>query len=363
MEVQMQCLAQSMPCLPPPPVRDIAERFLDGTIIPFLGAGASSYNRNGPGGGLPDGKTFAVQLAERANIEVECVLGCPTKECNNRCSRPLYDLARVSSYYQFCVATRERLNGIIKRTISDPSIKPSPLHQMLATIASKRNLLIITTNYDDLLERAFDQFNAKAGETRIRYDVVATPVDQLSDDDGPDSMGPEYAGAMWLRRGEWQSFEARAPKDIVVDLSMRSLIYKIHGSLGDESWPGGFLISEEDYCRFLGRMQIGDIIPSNICNEMRRKTKIQNGPNRTRSIPVNALLFLGYGMNDWNLRVLLQELKIGSHAPGDEIHYAIVRNANEVDARLLQKRGITPYGCDLAQFVQQLDSSIARLSS
>jgi SIR2-like domain len=345
-----------------PPVDDLAEWFLEGTIIPFLGAGVSSYNRNGAEGALPDSKALAAYLAERASMEIECVLGCPTNGCDNRCSRPLYDLARVSSYYQFCVATREKLNSIIKRTVSDPSVNPSPLHRLLATIASKRNLLIITTNYDNLLERAFDEFNAKAGETRIRYDVVATPVDQLSDDDELDSMGHEYAGAMWVRRGESSSFEAREPKDILVDLSKRSLIYKIHGSLGDESWPGGFLIAEEDYCRFLGRMQTGGIIPANIFNEMRRKTKVAIGPGRTRCVPAHSLLFLGYGMNDWNLRVLLQELKIGSHGPGDENHYAILRDVKRVDTRLLEKRGITPYDCDLGQFVQQLDSRIARLS-
>lgn len=348
--------------LPQPPVETLAERLLNGEIIPFLGAGASSYSHDQPGGALPDGKAFATELAERANIDIVCNEQCLTGGCNMRCSRHLFDLARVSSYYQFCVSTRGELDRFIRTKVSNPSLAPSPLHRLLARIASKKNLLFITTNYDNLLELAFDELNREAGETLIQYDVVATPADQLSYEDTPESEAPEYAGGLYVRRGDSPHFEVKEPKDIVVDLKQRSLIYKIHGSLGDASWTGGFLIAEEDYCRFLGRMQIEGLIPANIFNEIRKKVKISCGPNRTKAMPAHSLLFLGYGMNDWNLRVLLRELKIGTHAPGEEIHYAIVRNASDIDSSLMSKRGITPYECELKQFVDQLGSSVERLS-
>jgi hypothetical protein len=330
---------------PEPPWPILADKFLKGGVIPFLGAGASSYSTQ-PGDGPPSGSDFAADLAMRAGIAIDC---------DQKCGRSLFDLARVTSYYQSCADTRPNLDQYIKERICNPSYSPSPLHRLLAKIASKKNLLIITTNYDCLLERAFDEFNGNDRDPRIQYDVVATPADLLSYEDTPDYEAPEYAGAMWLRRGDTQAFEAVEPKDIIVDLSKRSLIYKIHGSVGDDStWPGGFLIAEEDYVRFLGRMRPGGIIPQSIFTEMRRKTTITNGPNRTRGVPARSLLFLGYGMNDWNLRVLLQELKIGTYAPGEEIHYAVMKSPNSVDSNLLRKRGITPYACDLSQFVERL---------
>lgn len=351
-----------MTALPPPPIDDLAEQLLNGRIIPFLGAGASSYTFQ-PGissSSLPDGKTFATYLAERAKIKIECEYNCHTGGCRAKCERHLYDLARISSYYQLCVATRELLNSFISRTVGSAAVAPNSLHDTLARIAAKRHLLIITTNYDNLVERAFDRHNLDAPFERIEYDVVATAADQLSYGDEGESGAPEYAGMVYLRESGQESFVPTDPNTIIVDLTKRSLIYKIHGSVGDQAWPGGFLITEDDYCRFLGRMQGNGLIPPEIVNEMRRATRVPGGPRR--GIPVHSLLFLGYGMNDWNLRVLLQELRIGSHAPGEEIHYAIMRNASDIDARLLQKRGITPFEGDLADFVKTLNEAIDRLS-
>jgi hypothetical protein len=194
------------------------------------------------------------------------------------------------------------LDLYIKEAVCNPNFVPSPLHRLLAKIAGRRNLLILTTNYDSLLERAFDEFNAAEGEQRIQYDVVATPADLLSYEDSPDQEAPEYAGAIWVRWGDSRQFEPKEPKEIVVDLNKKSLIYKIHGSVGDDTnWAGGFLIAEEDYVRFLGRMGNGGIIPQSIFSEMRKTNTLPLGPNRSRGVPARSLLFLGYGMNDWNL--------------------------------------------------------------
>lgn len=325
-----------------PPWAVLADQLRKGTIIPFLGAGASSYNAGPANPVPPSGSDFARELAERAEIDISCT--------SQECRRALFDLARVTSYYQSCVDTRPNLDQLIRERICSNSFQPSPLHQLLAQIAQERNLLIITTNYDSLLERAFDDVVRLGG--RLSYDVVATSADELSYEDTDDAEAPEHAGAVWLRRGGSDHFEPKLPSEIEIDLDERSVIYKIHGSVGDNGWEGGFLIAEEDYARFLGRMQEG-LIPDAILGLMRSKKKIQFGP-RTRTVPVYSLLFLGYGMNDWNLRVLLQELRIGSQSIGVERHYAIMRTPNPIDRMLLEKRGISTFDCDLHRFVDEL---------
>jgi SIR2-like domain len=256
-----------------PPWRILAEKLLRGGVIPFLGAGASCYATSSAGEGPPSGASFAADLASRAGISIACPTLCGNNGCHNHCDRPLFDLPRITSYYQSCADTRPNLDLYIKDTICSANFVPTPLHRLLAKIASRRPLLIITTNYDALLERAFDEFNADDDQHRIEYDVVATPADLLSYEDSPEHEAPEYAGAIWVRDGRSREFEPKVPQDVIVDLTRKSLIYKIHGSVGDETkWAGGFLIAEEDYVRFLGRMGNGGIIPQSIFSEMRRMT-------------------------------------------------------------------------------------------
>ena len=135
--------------MPEPPWADLSELLLSGGIIPFLGAGASSYNRNQPNGAPPGGGQFAEEIADRAGLSVDninCQIPCgPTK-----CGRAIFDLARVASYYQNCTATRLLLDQLIKGKICSRSFSPSPLHKLLAQVASRKHLFVITTNYDDL---------------------------------------------------------------------------------------------------------------------------------------------------------------------------------------------------------------------
>ena len=328
-----------------PPFQDIADQLMGGVIIPFLGAGASAYDDTIPNDQRP--KTafaLAEEIADRAGIghtHTRC-------EC---CNHDSFDLAQLASYYKNCVARRSRLDDLLKRELGKPSLQPTQLHRLLAKIAAKKPMLVITTNYDNLIEQAFDEYNHANGHP-IKYDVVATSANLLYYDEYQDDA-PMPAGAVQLRREAAGPFMPRAPDDIVPDLSTTSLIYKMHGSVGDgQSWEGGFLIAEEDYVRFLGRMQRGGLLPIRVTSEIiKRRSRGAGGPSE----PVYSLLFLGYGMKDWNLRVLLQELRIGTGRVGEEMHYAIMRDPDQIEVELLNKRGITAFDWDLKDFVSQIE--------
>ena len=77
----------------------IRDKFLAGSLIPFLGAGASSFAE---GNHPPSARQLLEHLAAKCNL---CTSPTPGEHntmlyCNESCRRPNYDLARLASYYQ-----------------------------------------------------------------------------------------------------------------------------------------------------------------------------------------------------------------------------------------------------------------------
>jgi hypothetical protein len=251
------------------------------------------------------------------------------------------------------VSTRPRLDDLLKTAIGNPEFLPNPLHRLLAAVARHKPLLIITTNYDNLLEKAFDVPDDRG--MAVPYEVVVTQADELAyaDEADSDQLGPEHAGAVWhwVSGQDEPDFRPVMGSHLTFDLSERSVIYKIHGSVPrcDSGWRGGYLIAEEDYARFLGQMQ--NIIPPAITSLIGKKVAVGCG---SRTVPLYSLLFLGYGMHDWNLRVLLEELQVGRRMAGQEQHYAFMRSLDPMEEELLKKRGVEPYNCDLGEMVSTM---------
>jgi hypothetical protein len=212
-------------------------------------------------------------------------------------------------------------------------------------------MLIVTTNYDPLIEMAFDSAGAP-------YEVVATAADQLAYREGDelDPVGSAHAGMIYRRQNGAAEFEPVLPAALEPNLEHRSIMYKVHGSVPCGSrWPGGYLIAEEDYARFLGRMDRDHIYPYKIKNILRKREILPNG----RRGLANSLLFLGYSLQDWNLRVLMDELGIGQGAAGEERHYAVLNSKDEVSEELLKKRNISVRHTDLQTFVDELGIALA----
>ena len=332
----------------------IAEQMLDGKIVPFLGAGASSFHipdvtdrpeQEGP----PTGRRLLDIIAEEAQLEIRC---------SQACLQPTRNLAQVASSYARVKHSRRLLDKKIAKLTGNPAFRPNPLHHLLARVALSKPMLVITTNYDTLLESAFDLAGA-------RYEVVATAADLLAyggaeqDSAGPDEMPaePSYLGAeagmVYHRLGESNEFKPVPPKNILAELKDRSLIYKVHGSVaaaGD--WSGGYLIAEEDYVRFLGSMDQAHICPHGI----RARLRMTAGSGKKKSL-LHSLLFLGYSLGDWNLRVLLDGLNVGQGGP-DERHYAILKRDDPVVRRLLEKRNIEVENADLNAMVDELEDTL-----
>jgi len=278
-------------------------------VIPFLGAGASLGGRapgtkweQGQAACLPNGGELADYLAQRTEF--------PPDE--------LPDLAKVAQYYNV-VGGREALDGELHE-IFNCDFPITPLHTFLAEVP--KPILIVTTNYDDLIERAFD---AKGRE----YDVVIHTTDP--------SIGDRL---LWRQHGNDKVNEI-IPNKLDIDLDAVTVIYKMHGAV-DRQNPARdqYVITEDDYIDFLTRMTKNKAIPV-----------IFAEPFQTRHF-----LFLGYGLRDWNLRVVLNRIEKDLRRQKGARSWAIQYNPSPLEQRFWQERGVEVYNKMLDELVSELRS-------
>jgi hypothetical protein len=302
-----------------PPYGVIWKDIMAGRVVPFLGAGASfvgrspdvEWNPREPEF-LPSGPELSRYLAKESSF--------PSQDLHD-----IDDLARVSSYYTI-VSGRRRLRRILREKLNG-EFTYGPLHQYLASIPAP--LLIVSTNYDTLIEQAFQAADK-------HYDLVIHP-----------SEGKDFDNAiLWWRHSNKEP-RIIPPNELEIDLEQTTVIYKMHGSIQRESdsWDN-FVITEEDYVDFLSRMTTNTAIPSLFYKHF-----------RTRSF-----LFLGYSLRDWNLRVVLKNLdryltrrRGGSYDEDESLpSWSIQHKPSELERTLWEKRNVNIFDMALDKFVDKL---------
>ena len=143
------------------------------------------------------------------------------------------------------------------------------------------------------------------------------------------------------------------PNQLRVDLNTTTVIYKMHGTVDrvQRRWDS-YVITEEDYVDFLSRMTGQTAVPASFMWHCRAR----------------SFLFLGYGLRDWNLRVVLNNLKTvlpaASDAPAagdqddeddDEIRsWAIQYRPSDLEVALWNARKVKIYDVAIDAFVRGL---------
>lgn len=246
----------------PPPYPLIRDGLFHGRVIPFLGSGASLGGRESDAAWVKDLAKYLPTAGELAGHLAQ-MTGFPQDEPP--------DLTKVAQYYSV-VGGRDTLQREL-HSIFSCDYPLTALHTFLADISSP--LLIVTTNYDDRIERAFD---AQGRE----YDLVIHTTDP--------NVGDQL---LWRKHGTHEPSRVNANK-LDIDLQAVTVIYKMHGTV-DRRQPtrDQYVITEDDCIGFLARMTKNKAIPA-----------IFAEPFQTR-----AFLFLGYGLYDWNLRVVLNRIE------------------------------------------------------
>lgn len=310
-----------------PPFIGIAQLLEAGLVIPFLGAGVNA--RPPKAKAWKRGDTFLPRGAELAR-DLATINGFPSEDDRDRA-----DLAKVASYGVDSLG-RKWLHTTL-REVFDHDYEPCDIHCYLASIA--RPLLIVTTNYDDLTERAFD----RAGKP---YDLVVHPTDNH-----------EYAASvLWTKHGERHPVPVK-PNLLQIDLDTTTVIYKMHGTVHRHASDArasldSFVVTEDDYVDFLSRMTGHTAVPTRFIRHFQDR----------------QFLFLGYGLNDWNFRVVLRNLRnvlptedsdSGGHHGSDpqQPSWAIQHEPSPLEVALWGARKVKIYDMPIEEFVAGMRSA------
>ncbi len=298
----------------------LSDLFMAGEVVPFLGAGANMCDRPDEtpwesGQFLPSGAELAAALAERSRY--------PAQDS--------FDLLRVSQYVDAVLGERQLYRYL--RGIFAVDYPPSSLHAFLAglpAVARENGApqpLVISTNYDDLVERAL----AERGEP---YDVVWY--------EAKGNLGGKF---MHRPPGGKPVAIERPDKYAELSLAERPVILKLHGAIDREDPKGdSFVITEDNYIDYLSQGDVGGQIPVTLRERMSD----------------SHFLFLGYSMRDWNLRVILN--RIWGAQELDLKSWAIQREPDDPTARKIEETLWSARG-DVDLLYVPLRDYVARLSA
>ena len=225
----------------------LLQRINDGECTPFLGAGASYPT-------LQRASEIAREWAKEEHF--------PFDDCN--------DLAKVAQFLSVTTDSVYPKKKIIKkfRSVPPPNFEndPDEPHRVLAELPLKT---YITTNYDDFMFRALEWAEYAPGQNKT----------------------PRREVCQWNTRVDQRRSRTRKSRkpDRQPDVQ-NPIVFHLHGHV---DLPESIVLTEDDYLDFL--ISIGrdeDLLP----------------PGILEAFTKTSLLFVGYGLNDWNFRVLFRSV-------------------------------------------------------
>lgn len=303
-----------------PPYGLINSLMNKGRVVVFLGAGASVAERGPQDRDIRQPRTAPRfdHLPSRDDvaryISAEAGLVDAPQPDQQSGPREGLDLALAAQFFEM-EAGRTHVDHALKRAYAD-DYPPGELHTYLAGFPA--HLLIVTTNYDQLLEQAFTE----AGRP---YALITYQRERP---------------AFLFQEGRESAPRWVLPNEIALDLRNTTVIYKMHGTVSPgDAEPGGFVITEEDYVDFLARMGAKTAIPAVLAEAFRR----------------SHFLFLGYRLRDWYSRVILQML--WREWPPRHRSWAVERVVTPLERKFYERYGLDLYPVGIGEFVAGLRES------
>jgi hypothetical protein len=323
--------------------RTIIPAIFDGRVIPFLGAGANLCGRPvgqkwGIGQYLPKGDELADYLAEKAGCTPdEKKISCPCPKCETMVSVPekTQDLSRISQYISITKGEGPLYDDL--HELLAAKYPPTPLHQFLAGLPNFFRAkgktpvpyqLIVTTNYDDVLECAFQK-------NKEPYDLVTYISEKIAEK----IAEKKHQGSMFQHRKQnGDECLIEKPNEYInVSPQNGTVILKIHGALNrSDPDQDNYVITEDDYIDYLTRSDISTLIPKELVGKMMR----------------SHFLFLGYSLSDWNMRAIFHQ--IWGQQTRDYRSWAVQLNPSEFNKKSWSKRTVDILDVSLEEYVETL---------
>jgi hypothetical protein len=349
-----------------------------GGIVPFLGSGINLADRPDNFRWEPDqyqyipsGTELAAYLTDKFIYEV---VKCPRCSHENqppdsrliceKCAYPIailtQDLPRVSQYVDLMTGSGPLYQEL--HSLFDQNYRVTSAHRYFANLPSLLRekgyyppvgevaslldqghshsdvelmmlrkhysppLLIVTTNYDDLMERAFK-------DAEEPFDLFWY------------AAHGKYRGKVLHRpANEDKVYPVDRPKNYVRSLLVQHpVILKIHGAVrrgSDSTDEDSYVITEDHYIDYLTRTEIANLLPSRLVARLQRC----------------HFLFLGYGLRDWNLRVILH--RISGKQQLSYKSWAIQRDIQEIERQFWSRRNVDLYNERLKTYISELDQRL-----
>jgi DNA-binding SARP family transcriptional activator len=235
------------------------------------------------------------------------------------------DLTRVA---QFVALTKgagplyEELHALLHAAAD-----PTPVHRFFASLpallraSGRSHQLLVTTNYDLALEQAL----LDAGE---EFDVVSYLA------------AGRDRGRFCHRDPSGETHVIDRPNTYATELSLerRTVVLKLHGGLDPMPARGqpSFVVTEDDYISYLAYGDVGGAIPVALAAKLRR----------------SHFLFLGYGMREWSLRLVLDRIWGGE--PLAYRSWAVLTEARPLERQFWRARDVDLLEQRLEEYVEAL---------
>jgi hypothetical protein len=245
-------------------------------------------------------------------------------------------LASIASYYETRIG-RTYLWDDLSAVISKKN-ETTGIHCLIAeaakySIESERSVdyLVITTNYDCLMEKALDDLG-------VPYIVVITKrsdqkvVVRLSEQIPDSRKFEEELSGMYPDK-----FMFRKPRN----LGSLVVLYKIHGCLNHKLTirDDAVIISDSDYVNYISQMgSSGGTIPVYVNDLMREK----------------PFLFLGYSLKDWNVRSIFESIRKKRNPDVNQPDFSVMKYVGEYEALFFLRNNVTILQTDLNTYVKGL---------
>lgn len=302
----------------------------EGLLVPFFGPGVSLLNRTSDipftvGKSLPYAHELSLSIAKRVKY--------PWGDRTN--------LQRVSWYGARFKPDElyQHLHDVFN------AVDTTEVHRFFAELAENlkakgyrnRRQVIVTANYDRVLDHAFDHAFKNKSEPYDLLTYVANSADK--------SEVGRFRYKPFGGHSELVDDPSTFPLPITEGVLKHTIILKIQGGADWIEWDkGSFAVNDEDYIDYLARLNTpAHKIPAMLMEKMHD----------------SSFLFLGFGVSEWNLRVVLrgfQSRKKFSHPS-----WAIMHPGEQWDEAYWNEYGVKLLEVPLTDFIAILKEELTKL--
>lgn len=309
-------------------LEQVVRALKEGRLVFFLGAGASLCDRHDGWSWnhsqreeLPSALELSHHLADEFHVDRSGDLAKVAQqvEIRNRIG-PLYDSLQALFDADYPLPSLHRFLAGLPGSLMARGYPrtPDPL---------RRQLLFVTTNFDDLLERAFEA----EGQ---RFHTLIYQAEGAR------------KGEFLHRLPTGEKVWVESPNDYRGLVDDHPIVLKVHGAVNRrDADPGSFVITEDHYIEYLVRKEsAAALFPVPVPSLLKER----------------SLLFLGYGLRDWNLRVILYRVWADNKLSWKS--WAIQRQPDAMESAFWQRRDVELIDFPLRDYVAALESRLSALA-